>query len=309
MNLRHLQYALETERAGSITKAAENLFMAQPNLSNALKELEASAGITIFKRTAHGIEVTRDGREFLDYVKSITDQVDKLEMLYKSHGDKTVRLRIGCTSSSNVSHIMTEFLNDIPETSPMKIEFRETNQFELLHLIESNEVDLGMIAFALQHKPYFTFLMESKNITALPIRQVPIYLLMSADHPLAKVENIDISMLAGYTQVFHGDLESSVTQFSKLMADAGITIPRRLVLVYDRGSMMDMLSNCHDCYTWTDATHPEMFKAYHLVAKKCTGNMIFICEVAAYSKNRPLNKDLLLFLKRLKEMANSEGFQ
>jgi DNA-binding transcriptional LysR family regulator len=308
MNLRHLQYALETERAGSITKAAQNLFMAQPNLSNALKELEATVGITIFKRTTHGVEVTQDGREFLDYVKSITDQVENLERLYQSHADKTVRLRIGCTRSSNVSHIVADCINSIPKISPMRIEFREATQFELLHLIESNEMDLGMIGFPLQHKPYFTFLMESKNITALPIRQLPVYLLMSAEHPLAKVEHIDASMLAGYTQIIHGDLDSSVTQFLKLMSDAGITIPRRLVLVYDRGSMMDMLSNCHDSYVWTDATHPEMLKIYNLVAKKCDNNVI-VCEMAAYSKNRPLNKDLLIFLKRLKEMANYAEFQ
>jgi DNA-binding transcriptional LysR family regulator len=307
MNLQHLKYALETERAGSITKAAQNLFMAQPNLSNALKELETSIGITIFKRTPHGIEVTQEGKEFLDYVRNIAVQVDNLEMLYKSRGKKVVRLRIGSVRSSNVSHIVADFINDLPSTSSMKIEFKETTQFELLRLIESNELDLGMISFPLQHKPYFTFLMKSKNIIAFPIRELPLYLLMSARHPLAKTENIDASMLANYTEVIHGDFDSPETQYSQLMADAGITIPRRIVMVYDRGSMMDILSNCHDCYKWTDAAHPEVFDVYHLIAKKCTNNMM-ICEMAVYSKNRPLNKEQLSFIKRLKEMSHHEEF-
>ncbi len=307
MKLSHLKYALETERAGSITKAAQNLFMAQPNISNALKELEASVGIKIFKRTPHGIKVTPEGKEFLDYVRTIVDQVDSLEMRYTSHGKKTVSLRIGSIRSSNMSHVVTEFINSVPKTSPMKIEFREVNQFMLLNLIEMNELDIGMISFPLQHKPYFTFLMESKNITALPIRQLPIYLLMSAEHPLANVEHIEISMLADYTEVVHGDLDTAETQYSKWMADAGITIPNRLVVIYDRGSMMDMLSKCQGCYKWTNATHPEMLKTYNLVAKKCDTNMI-ICEMVIYSKHRPLSKDQRKLIKRLKEMATYDEF-
>jgi hypothetical protein len=164
-----------------------------------------------------------------------------------------------------------------------------------------------MISFPLQHKPYFIFLMKSRNIAAQPIRERPVYLLVSARHPLAKMEQIDISMLASYTEVVHGDLDSPEMQYSKWMADAGIAIPHRLVQIYDRGSMMDILSNCPDCYKWTDATHPELLKAYNLVAKKCASSMV-ICEMAVYSNERPLNKDLLLFLKRLKEMANYEEF-
>jgi DNA-binding transcriptional LysR family regulator len=305
MKLRHLKYALETERAGSITKAAQNLYMAQPNLSNALKELEASVGITIFKRTSHGVKVTQDGREFLDHVKGIVNQVDNLETLYKSHGEKTVRLRIGSVRSSHVSHLVADFINSIPRTSPMKIEYRETTQFELLHLIESNELDLGMISYPRQHKPYFTLLMKSKNIASQPISERPIHLLMSANHPLAHVDHIDISMLADYTEVIHGDLDSPEMQYSKWMADAGITVPHRLVLIYDRGSMMDILSNCHDCYKWTNATHPQLLKAYNLVTKACDTNLI-IDEVVVYSKSRRLTKDLRMILNRFKEMAKDD---
>jgi len=307
MNLLHLKYALETERAGSITKAAHNLFMAQPNLSNALKELEASVGITLFKRTSHGVEVTQEGREFLDYAKGIVEQVDNLEIHYKSQGKKAVRLRIGSVRSSNVSRLVAEFINSIPRTSPMKVEFRETAPFDLLRLIESNEVDLGMISFPLQYNPYFTVLMKSRNIIAETIRQLPVHLLMSAAHPLAGVKDIDTSMLDGYTEVIHGDLDSPETQYSQWIADTGITMSRRLVVVNDRASMMDILSNCHDCYKWAAATHPEIFRAYNLVARRCANNMI-ICEMAVYSKDRPLNKDLHLFLQRLKEMANYGEF-
>ena len=67
MNTLHLKYAVEVERTRSISKAAENLFMAQPNLSKAIKELEDSLGITIFQRTSKGVVPTQQGAEFLKY--------------------------------------------------------------------------------------------------------------------------------------------------------------------------------------------------------------------------------------------------
>ena len=65
MNTLYLKYVLEIEKAGSISQAAQNLFMAQPNLSKAVKDLEHELGYSIFKRTPSGVTVTERGNEFL----------------------------------------------------------------------------------------------------------------------------------------------------------------------------------------------------------------------------------------------------
>ena len=75
MNLQHLKYMVEVERVGSITKAAANLFMGQPNLSKAIKEVENEIGITVFKRSAKGVFPTEKGAEFLEYAKTILVQM------------------------------------------------------------------------------------------------------------------------------------------------------------------------------------------------------------------------------------------
>lgn len=69
MNLLHLKYAIEIEKTQSINKAAENLYMGQPNLSRAIKELERSMGVKIFQRTSKGMIPTPEGIEFLGYAK------------------------------------------------------------------------------------------------------------------------------------------------------------------------------------------------------------------------------------------------
>ena len=63
MNTQHLKYAIEVERTGSITQAADNLYIGQPSLSKAIRELEESLGIVIFKRTSKGVVPTEKGLE------------------------------------------------------------------------------------------------------------------------------------------------------------------------------------------------------------------------------------------------------
>ena len=67
MNTLHLKYAVEVERTGSITQAAENLYMGQPNLSKAIMELEETLGFMIFERTSKGVIPTQKGTSFLVY--------------------------------------------------------------------------------------------------------------------------------------------------------------------------------------------------------------------------------------------------
>ena len=71
MNTLYFRYAVEIEKTHSITQAAENLYMAQPNLSKAIKELENTLGITIFRRTSKGVLPTEQGMKFLKYAKQV----------------------------------------------------------------------------------------------------------------------------------------------------------------------------------------------------------------------------------------------
>ena len=88
MNLLHLKYAVEIAETSSMTKAAENLYTSQPNLSRAIRELESTLGITIFNRTPKGIYPTPEGDEFLGYARKILSQVDAVEEMYRGEKKK-----------------------------------------------------------------------------------------------------------------------------------------------------------------------------------------------------------------------------
>lgn len=83
MNIQYLKYAVEVARIGSISRAAEELYIAQPNLSRAIKELEKDLGITIFDRNSKGMTLTHDGERLIEYGKAILRQINEVENAFK----------------------------------------------------------------------------------------------------------------------------------------------------------------------------------------------------------------------------------
>ena len=83
MNIKYLKYAVEIAKSGSINKAAEQLYIAQPNLTRAIKELEKELSIIIFDRNAKGMTLTPDGEKLIQYGKRILKEIDDVEDLFK----------------------------------------------------------------------------------------------------------------------------------------------------------------------------------------------------------------------------------
>ena len=93
MNTQHLQYLIEIERTRSVSQAAENLFIGQPNLSRILHEMEANLGFKIFERTSKGVRSTERGAIFLQHAKSIIRELERIDALGPRHPVEN-RLRI-----------------------------------------------------------------------------------------------------------------------------------------------------------------------------------------------------------------------
>ena len=82
MTLQQLRYVTTVAKMGSMNEAAKQLFVSQPSLSGAIKELEKELNITIFFRNTKGVVLTPEGQEFLGYARQVLNQVDLLEEKY-----------------------------------------------------------------------------------------------------------------------------------------------------------------------------------------------------------------------------------
>ena len=109
MNILHMKYAYEVSKAGSLSKAAESLVIAAPNLSRSIKELEAELGITIFDRTSKGMTLTADGEVFMDYARNILSQIENLERVYKNNSKNKKVFSVSVPRASYISDAFAKF--------------------------------------------------------------------------------------------------------------------------------------------------------------------------------------------------------
>lgn len=298
MTLQQLRYAVDIEKAGSITKSAANLFMSQPNLSTALKELEEEIGITVFVRDNNGVKVTDEGKEFLAHAKSILHQMDRMLFVFKSEKSKVATLNVACVRSSYVTKAMCDYYNQIPKDTSLQLKLMETTTANALELVAESKADVGRVIFHAHNFQQMNWYCNKKRLALELLWKVKAYILVSENSPLAKEKHITRSMLLACTRLVYIDTEEEI--------DPSGGEDRRIA-VSERGTMMDILSGCPDTYIWTVSTHPDTLKRYGLVTMPYV-DAPFIIEAIVYSKDRPKTQEMEWFLAQMKTTRYSEYF-
>ena len=96
MKLQQLRYIVEVASCGSVTEAARRLFVSQPSVTAAVRDLEREMGITVFDRTSKGMVTTTEGQTFLGYARQVLEQADLLEERYKRDTEPVPRFAVSC---------------------------------------------------------------------------------------------------------------------------------------------------------------------------------------------------------------------
>ncbi len=265
MNTLHFKYAVEVERTRSITQAAENLFMAQPNLSKAIKELEDTLGIAIFERTPKGVIPTTKGAEFLIYAKNILEQLERMEQLYIPDNDERQRFRLSIPRGSYISHAFTRFVAQLDAQRDIDVNLHETNSMQTISSVSLGHADLGIIRYQLDYESYFLDYLREKGLAHEPIWEFEYLALMSREHPLANAPSIAYENLQQYVELVHGDTVVPYLPTDKLRkSDA-----KKRIYVYERGSQFDILSHIPSTYMWVSPIPASFLALYGLVQRKC----------------------------------------
>ena len=110
MNTQYFIYAIEVEKTGSITQAANNLFMSQPTLSKAIRDMESSVGFPVFKRTSKGVVPTQRGTEFLIYAKKIAAQLQKMDAILHAQDTSHQLFSLAIPRVSYIAQAASEYV-------------------------------------------------------------------------------------------------------------------------------------------------------------------------------------------------------
>lgn len=269
MNTQFFRYAVEIERTGSITKAAQNLFMAQPNLSKAMKEMEEQLGYEVFERTPGGMVPTEKGRNFLICAQNILDQMQKMEAIGDENEGKLQQLRISIPRGSYITKGCVEFVAGLDETKAMEITIQETNSIQAINNTAYEQFDLGIIRYQSIYENYFLDFAASKQLCCEPLWEFEYLALMSKEHPLARQEFIHAKELAAYTEILHADLMIPYIENQNVETQKTEKGLSKHIYVYDRGCQFDLLTRIPTTFMWVSPLPESYLKKYGLVQRVC----------------------------------------
>lgn len=273
MNLLHLKYAVEVARTRSITMAAENLYMGQPRLSRAIKELEDSLGITIFKRTSKGIVPTPEGEIFLSHAMRILDEVREVETLYNPAGKDMQRMNISIPRASYLAHALKHLVADLDLTKQIEINYRETNSLKAINNILQNNYDLGIIRYAKEYEEPFVHFLSEKGLRAEDIWEFNPVVLMSQEHMLAQKPDLEFSDLVDCdcVQLGHGDPYVPSLPLAEVRKGEFPEEINKHLFIYERASGYELLSCIPTTFWLTSPVHDKLLRRHKLVQRKLKG--------------------------------------
>lgn len=289
MNILHMKYAVEVAKVGSLNKAAETLLIAAPNVSRSIKELEADIGISIFERTTKGMELTPEGEEFINYAKGILNQIDEVESFYKKGSAKKQRFSISVPRACYISEAFSQFSKSLSKEAA-EIFYKETNSQRTIRNILEHDYKLGIIRYAENYDKYFKAMLEEKGFCYELVTEFTYSLIMSADSPLAKKEEITFDDLADYIEIAHADPYVPSMPLSKVVKEELPDNVDRRIFIFERASQFDLLSNNPETFMWVSPAPESLLKRYNLIQKKCIDNKKIYKDVLIYKNGYKLSK-------------------
>lgn len=290
MNILHLKYAVEIANTKSISRAAENLYMGQPNLSRAIKELEESLNITIFNRNSKGITVTLEGEEFLQFARRIVSEVEEVESMYKNGKKLKQTFSVCAPRASYISCAFADFAKSVKTDIPAEIFYNETNSSQTITNVLKGEYNLGIVRFQTSFERYFKTLFEEKHLNAEIITEFKYQLLMSKNHPLNKKEEIYSKDLAPYIEISHADPYVPSLPLIDVKKEELSKYVDKHIYVFERGSQFEILENVENSFMWVSPVPEDLYRKYGLVSRKCEDNEKVYMDVLIYRGGYKLNE-------------------
>ena len=197
MTLQQLHYAITISEAGSLNKAAEILYVAQPSLSSAIQELERELGITIFHRSGRGVTLTNDGTEFISYARQLYAQYEGMLEKYGKGG--SVKKKFGI-SLQHYSFAVKAFVEMTRGFDPAEYEFaiRETRTHDVITDVSTQRSEIGIIYRSEFNASAIDKLLRSNGLEFHHLIACRAYVYLWKGHPLAQREQISFAELAPY---------------------------------------------------------------------------------------------------------------
>lgn len=267
MNLQHMKYAIVIAQTQSINKAAEKLYVGQPTLSRAIKELEASLGITLFERSTKGMTLTADGELFIRCAKNVLAQVEDIEKLFGREGTVRRRFSLSAPRAGYVYEAFMRFSREIDPNTRSELVYRATDALTAIQDVEQGKSALGVIRYAAHSDGYYKELLEEKELNCELVAEFRMGLLMGENNPLATREQLTAEDLAEGMELILADSRAPAAPGSENRREERDPPAGRQIYLRG-GNALEMLSRNGQAHLWSAPVPEQQRRLYGLVFRE-----------------------------------------
>lgn len=262
MTIQQLKYLIEIVRCGSINEAAKRLFITQPSLSNAMKELEHELGISIFRRTNRGIVLSSDGTEFLKYARQILEQIQLMEQRYLN--GKPPR-RIFSVSTQHYAFSVNAFVNLIKEFGKDEYEFtiRECKTHEIIEDVKHLKSEVGVLYINEFNEKVITKLLKENDLIFHSLFTATPHVFISNQHPLAHRKQVTLGDLEDFPYLSFEQGDYNSFYFSEEILSS--VYRKKNIRVSDRATLFNLLIGLNG-YTISTGVLSEDLNGENIIA-------------------------------------------
>ncbi len=237
MTIQQLKYAVTAAEKGTMSEAAQFLFIAQPSLTNAIRDLEKELRITIFHRTNKGIIATNEGEEFLGYARQILQQVGLIEEKYI---DGKSRKQIFSVSAQHYSFAVNAFVDVIKTFGSQSYDFtlRETQTYEIIQDVSRLKSEVGILYLSRENENIIGKIITESGLIFEELFTASPHVFISYRHPLAEKECISLYDLKNYPYLCFEQGDYNLFYFSEEILSS---ISREMTIkVRDRATLFNL---------------------------------------------------------------------
>ena len=238
MTLQQLHYVIKISEVGSLNKASEVLYVAQPSLTSAIKELEKELGIVIFHRSGKGVTLTSDGAEFISEARQLYFQYETILDKYGRNG--TLKKKFGI-STQHYSFAVKSFVELVKKFNTTEYEFaiREAQTQEVIEDVSMLKSELGILYLSDFNRKVITRLLKANGLEFHKLIECDAYVYLWKGHPLAQEKSITFRELQDYPCLsFELGGNGSLYLSEEILSDNDYV---RTVKVSDRASMLNLM--------------------------------------------------------------------
>ena len=238
MTLLQLKYSVCVAKKGSITEAAKELFISQPSLTAAIKELEKEIQISIFRRTNKGVEVTTEGEEFLGYARQVMEQNSLLEERYLCSKPSNYRFSV---STQHYSFAVNAFVDLVKEYGQDEYDFslRETQTYEIIEDVAKMRSEIGILFLNNFNETVLEKILKSNGLIFHQLFVAKPHVFISRRHPLADHKIITNEELDDYPYLSFEQGEHNSFYFSEEIFS--VSERKKNIRVRDRATLFNLL--------------------------------------------------------------------